>query len=98
LNKKKRKKKKQIKEKNKGKNGLGKIASMKGATLLLQRHPQITSCIPGSHFTHMSEHPLATSHHVHGLDETFLETSPFLWILAQYDVLSFSPVLYCRFL
>jgi hypothetical protein len=83
LNKKKKKKKKQIKEKNKGKNGLGKIASMTGTTHLLQRHPQITSCIPGSHFTHMSGHPLATSPHLHGLDETFLETSPFLWILAQ---------------
>jgi hypothetical protein len=83
LNKKKKKKKKQIKEKNKGKNGLGKIASMTGTTRLLQRHPQITSCIPGSHFTHMSGHPLATSPHLHGLDETFLETSLFLWILAQ---------------
>jgi hypothetical protein len=83
LNKKKKKKKKQIKEKNKGKNGLGKIASMTGIAHLLQRHPQITSCIPGSHFTHVSGHPLATSPHLHGLDETFLETSPFLWILAE---------------
>jgi hypothetical protein len=86
LNKKKKKKKKQIKEKNKGKNGLGKNgknASMTGTTRLLQRHPQITLCIPGSHFTHMSGHPLATSPHLHGLDETFLETSLFLWILAQ---------------
>jgi hypothetical protein len=45
----------------------------------------------------MSGHPLATSPHLHGLDETFLETSPFLWILAQQDVLSFSLVLYCTF-
>jgi hypothetical protein len=83
LNKKKRKKKKKIKEKNKGKNGLGKIASMTGTARLLQRHPQITLCIPGSHFTHMSGHSLATSPHSHGLDETFLENSFFLWILAQ---------------
>jgi hypothetical protein len=83
LNKKKKKKKKQTKEKNKGKNKLGKIASMTGTTHLLKRHPHITSCIPGSHFTHMSGHPLAKSPHLHGLDETFLETSPFLWILAQ---------------
>jgi hypothetical protein len=81
--KKKKKKKKQIKEKNKGKNGLGKIASMTGTTRLLQRHPQITLCIPGSHFTHLSGHPLATLPHSHGLDETFLETSLSLWILAQ---------------
>jgi hypothetical protein len=80
---KKKKKKKEIKEKNKGKNGLGKIASMTGTARLLQRHPQITSCIPGSLFTHKYGHPLATSPHLHGLDETFLETSPFLWILAQ---------------
>jgi hypothetical protein len=39
LNKKKKKKKKQIKENNKGKNGLGKIASMTGIARLLQRHP-----------------------------------------------------------
>jgi tetrahydromethanopterin S-methyltransferase subunit H len=43
LNKKKKKKKKQIKEQskknNKGKNGLGKNASMTGTTHLLQRHP-----------------------------------------------------------
>jgi hypothetical protein len=83
LNKKKNKKKKKIKEKNKGNNGFGKIASMTGTTHLLQRHPQITSCIPGFHLTHMFVHPLATSPHLHGLDETFLETSPFLWILAQ---------------
>jgi hypothetical protein len=83
LNKKEKKKKKKRKEKNKGKNGLGKIASMTGTSHLLQRHPQITLCIPGSHFTHMSRHPLATSPHLHGLDETFLETSLFLWILAQ---------------
>jgi hypothetical protein len=83
LNKKKKKKKKQIKEKNKGKNELGKIASMTGTTRLLQRCPQITLCIPGSHFTHMSGHPLTTSPHSHGLDETFLETFLFLWILAQ---------------
>jgi hypothetical protein len=85
LNKKKKKKKKQIKnkEKNKGKNGLGKIASMTGTARLLQRHPQITLCILGSHFTHMSGHPLATSPHLHGLDEIFLETFLFLWILAQ---------------
>jgi hypothetical protein len=83
LNKKKKKKKKKIKERNKGKNVLGKFASMTGTARLLQRHPQITLCIPGSHLTHMSEHPLATSPHLHGLDETFLETSLFLWILAQ---------------
>jgi hypothetical protein len=83
LNKNKKKKKKQIKENNKGKNGLGKIASMTGIARLIQRHPQITLCIPGSHSTHMSGHPLATSSHLHGLDETFLETSRFLWILAQ---------------
>jgi hypothetical protein len=57
LNKKKKKKNKKIKEKNKGKNGLGKNTSMTGTTHLLQRHPQITSCIPGSHFTHMTGHP-----------------------------------------
>jgi hypothetical protein len=39
LNEEKKKKKKQIKEKNKGKNGLEKIASMTGTTRLLQRHP-----------------------------------------------------------
>jgi hypothetical protein len=83
LNEKKKKKKKQIKEKNKGKNGLGKIASMTGTARFLQRHPQITLCIPGSHFTHMFGHPLATSAHSHDLDETFLETSLSLWILAQ---------------
>jgi hypothetical protein len=83
LNKKKKKKKKKIKENNKAKNGLGKIAFMTGTTCLLQRHPHITSCIPGSHFTHMFGHPLATSPHLHGLDETFLENSPFLWIVAQ---------------
>jgi hypothetical protein len=83
LNKNKKKKKNKRKEKNKGKNGLGKIASMTGTSRLLQRRPQITLCSPGSHFTHMSGHPLATSPHSHGLDETFLETSLFLWILAQ---------------
>jgi hypothetical protein len=83
LNKKKKKKKKKIKEKNKGKNRLGKIPSMTGTAHLLQRRPQITLCIPGSHFTHMFGHPLATSPHSHGLDETFLETSLFFWILAQ---------------
>jgi hypothetical protein len=83
LNKKKKKKKEQIKENNKGKNGLGKIASMTGIACLLQRHPQITLCILSFHSTHMSGHPLATSSRLHGLDETFLETSPFLWILAQ---------------
>jgi hypothetical protein len=83
LNKNKKKKKKKIKEKNKGKNGLGKIASMTGTTRLLQRHPKITLCIPVSHFTHMFGHSLATSPHLHGLDETFLETSLFLWSLVQ---------------
>jgi hypothetical protein len=83
LNKKKKKKKKQIKENNKGKNGLGKIASMTGVARLLQRHPQITLCILGSHFTHMSGHPLATSPRLHGLDKVLLETFLFLWILAQ---------------
>jgi hypothetical protein len=82
LNKKKKKKKKQSKkikqEKNKGKNGLGKIASKTGTSHLLQRHPQITLCILGPHCTHMSRHPLATSPHLHGLDEIFLETFPFL--------------------
>jgi hypothetical protein len=87
LNKKKKKKKKQNKrikqEKNKGKNGLGKNASMIGTARLLQRHPQITLCILGPHCTHMSGHPLATSPHLHGLDEIFLETFLFLWTLAQ---------------
>jgi hypothetical protein len=67
---KKKKEKKTNKEKNKDKKGLGKIASMTGTTHLLQRHPQVISCIPGSHSTRMSGHPLATSPHLHGLDET----------------------------
>jgi hypothetical protein len=87
LNKKKKKKKKQIKEKskkrNKGKNVLGKNASMTGTSRLLQRHPQITLCILGPHCTHISGHPLATSPHLHGLDEIFLETFLFLWTQAQ---------------
>jgi hypothetical protein len=86
LNKKKKiKRRRKRKEKKiiKARMGLEKIASMTGTTRLLQRNPQITLCIPGSHFTHMSGHPLATSSHLHGLDETFLETSLFLWILAQ---------------
>jgi hypothetical protein len=84
LNKKKRKEEeKENKEKNKGKNNLGKIASMMGKTRLLQRHPQITLCIPGSHSTHMFGHPLDTSPHLHGLDETYPGTSLFLWILSQ---------------
>jgi hypothetical protein len=88
LNKKKKRRRKKnkrikIKKRNKGKNGLGKNASMTGTTRLLQRHPQITLCILGSHCTHMSGHPLATSPHLHGLDEILLETFLFLWILAQ---------------
>jgi hypothetical protein len=83
LNKKKKKKKKQIKKRIKARTGLEKFASMTGTSRLLQRHPQITLCILGSNSTHMSGHPLATSPHLHGLDETFLETSLFLWILAQ---------------
>jgi hypothetical protein len=83
LNKKKRKKKKQVKKRIKERMGLEKIASMMGTARLLQRHPQKTLCTPGSHSTHMSGHPLATSPHLHGLDETFLETSLSLWILAQ---------------
>jgi hypothetical protein len=83
LNKKKKKKKKKNKERIKARTGLEKIASMTGTTRLLQRHPQITLCIPGSHSTHLSGHPLATSPHLHGLDETFLGTSLLLWILAQ---------------
>jgi hypothetical protein len=83
LNKKKKKKKKKIKKRINARTGLEKIASMTGTTRLLQRHPHITLCIPGSHSTHMSGHPLATSPHLHGLDEAFLETSLFLWILAQ---------------
>jgi hypothetical protein len=59
LNKKrKRKKKKKIKKRIKAKRGLEKIASMTGTTCLLQRHPQVISCIPSSHSTHMSGHPL----------------------------------------
>jgi hypothetical protein len=58
---KKKKKKKANKEKNKGKKGLGKIASMTGTARLLQRHPRVISCILGSHSTRMSGHPLATS-------------------------------------
>jgi hypothetical protein len=86
LNKKKKKKKKQknkARKRIKGKNELGKNASMTGTARLLQRHPQITLCILGPHCTHMSGHPLATSPHLHGLDEIFLETFLFLWILAQ---------------
>jgi hypothetical protein len=58
LNKKKKKKKKQIKKRIKAKRGLEKIASMTGTARLLQRHPQVISCIPGSHSTRMSGHPL----------------------------------------
>jgi hypothetical protein len=70
LNKNKKKKKTQIKKRIKARKGLEKIASMTGTTHLLQRHPQVISCIPGSHSTHMSGHPLVTSPHLHGLDET----------------------------
>jgi hypothetical protein len=87
LSKKKKKKKKKIKETskkmNKGKNWLGKNTSMTGTARLLQRHPHITLCILVPHCTHMSGHPLATSPHLHGLDEIFLETFLFLWTLAQ---------------
>jgi hypothetical protein len=58
LNKKKKKEEKANKEKNKGKKGLGKIASMTGTARLLQRHPQVILRIPGSHSTRMSGHPL----------------------------------------
>jgi len=40
-------------------------------------------CILGPHCTHLFGHPLATSLHLHGLDEIFLETFLFLWTLAQ---------------
>jgi hypothetical protein len=56
---------------------------MTGTARLLQRHPQVTLCIPGFHSTHLSGHPLATSPRLHGLDETFLGTSLLLWMLAQ---------------
>jgi hypothetical protein len=67
----------------KARTSLKKYASMTGTARLLQRHPQITLCILGFHFTHMSGHPLATSPHLHGLDEILLETFLSLWILAQ---------------
>jgi hypothetical protein len=70
LNKKKNKKRKQIKERIKARKGLEKVASMTGAARLLQRNPQVISCIPSSHSTGMSRHTLATSPHLHGLDET----------------------------
>jgi hypothetical protein len=83
LNKKKKKKKKQIKEKNKGKNGLGK-------NCIHDRYDSSSTKAPTGNIMHpwLSLHPHvwtspATSPHLHGLDETFLETSPFLWILAQ---------------
>jgi hypothetical protein len=55
---KKKKKKKQTKKRIKAREGLEKIASMIGIARLLQRHPQVISCIYGSHSTHMSGHPL----------------------------------------
>jgi hypothetical protein len=70
LNKNKKKKKKKIKKRIKARKGLEKIASMTGTARLLQRHPQAIPCIPGSHSTRMSGNPLATSPHLHGLDET----------------------------
>jgi hypothetical protein len=70
LNKKKNNKKKKIKKRIKARKGLEKIASMTGTAHLLQRHPQVISCILGSHSTCMSGHPSTTSPHLHGLDET----------------------------
>jgi hypothetical protein len=70
LNKKKEKKKNKIKKRIKERKGLEKIASMTGRARLLQRHPQVISCILGFHSTHMSGNPLATSPRLHGLDET----------------------------
>jgi hypothetical protein len=70
LNKKKKKKKKKIKKRINARKGLEKIASMTSTARLLQRHPQVISCILVSHSTHMYGHPLATSPHLHGLDET----------------------------
>jgi hypothetical protein len=79
----KKRKKKANKERIKARTDLEKVASMTGTARLLQRHPQITLCIPVSHSTHLSGHPLATSPRLHGLDETFLGASDLLWILAQ---------------
>jgi hypothetical protein len=63
--------------------GLKKNASMTGTTHLLQRHPQVTLMHPWPSLHLMLGHPLATSPHLHGLDEIFLETFLFLWTLAQ---------------
>jgi hypothetical protein len=82
LNKKKKKSNKRIK-KNKGKNGLGKNASMTGIAHLLQRHPQVTLCILGPHCTHMLGLPLTTSPTHMVLMRFLLGTLLFQWALAQ---------------
>jgi hypothetical protein len=83
LNKKKKKKKKQIKKRIKARRGLEKIASMTGTTRLLQRHPQVISCILGSHSTRMSGHSLNHFTSFTWLGSNPLETFLSLWILAQ---------------
>jgi hypothetical protein len=83
LNKIKKKKRKKRKEKNKGKRGLAKI-------FIHDSYSSPSTKAPTYNIMHLylSLHPyvwtsLAKSPHLHGLDETFMETSPFLWVLAQ---------------
>jgi hypothetical protein len=72
-----------ITKRTKGKNGLGKNASMTGTTRLLQRHPQVTSCILGLHCTHLLGHPLTTSSTYMAWKRSLPGTSLFQWTLAQ---------------